>query len=449
MSTAITQYEGSSALAQWREPEEVLAHARKCAIALKGVLDLKPADKKVVFNNEEYLERDDWGTVANFYNCTAKSIETRPMHLGDVIGFEAVAVVIDKTTGVEIGRAESMCLSDEENWGKVPKYEWQDKTDENGKKIWNPNLRKGKGGYEATKVKIGEFQKPLFQLRSMAQTRAEAKALKSVFGWVVVLAGYRPTPAEELTGHEDFDGGQGRQSKPPVTQPTRASEKKTANQQTAQTTQAATQSATQGEQQQPAGDEVSGVIKEAVYGQNGIWKLTIGEKIVVVPADKTDADMVKGKFIKLRGSKRHSDKVGDYWALESLIELSDVQEGEPATEKKMDPETAALADELFGDKPAAGKEAVQGMIDKGELKPASQVTTTTKPGTIGTKRAKRLYAIAGQNKKTTGFTEENIHKVLAALPTPLEHLSDLEVSMYETFEKLCTGEEKWEEYLPE
>ena len=45
MSTAITQYEGSSALAQWREPEEVLAHARKCAIALKGVLDLKPADK--------------------------------------------------------------------------------------------------------------------------------------------------------------------------------------------------------------------------------------------------------------------------------------------------------------------------------------------------------------------------------------------------------------------
>jgi len=32
----------------------------------------------------------------------------------------------------------------------------------------------------------------------MAQTRAGAKALRNVLAWVVVLAGYRPTPAEEL-----------------------------------------------------------------------------------------------------------------------------------------------------------------------------------------------------------------------------------------------------------
>jgi hypothetical protein len=81
------------------------------------------------------------------------------------------------------------------------------------------------------------------------------------------------------------------------------------------------------------------------------------------------------------------------------------------------------------------------------LTPASQLPTTNKPGTIGNKRAKRLYAIAGQNKKATGFTDENIHKVLAALPNPLEHLSDLEVSMYEQFEKFCTGESDWTELL--
>jgi len=35
-------------------------------------------------------------------------------------------------------------------------------------------------------------------LSSMAQTRAGAKALRNRFAWVVVLAGYRPTPAEEM-----------------------------------------------------------------------------------------------------------------------------------------------------------------------------------------------------------------------------------------------------------
>src|SRR3990167_3037439 len=36
----------------------------------------------------------------------------------------------------------------------------------------------------------------------MAQTRACAKTLRNILGWVVVLAGYRPTPAEEMTGNE-------------------------------------------------------------------------------------------------------------------------------------------------------------------------------------------------------------------------------------------------------
>jgi len=32
----------------------------------------------------------------------------------------------------------------------------------------------------------------------MAQTRAGAKALRNVLAWVAVLAGYKPTPAEEI-----------------------------------------------------------------------------------------------------------------------------------------------------------------------------------------------------------------------------------------------------------
>jgi len=45
-------------------------------------------------------------------------------------------------------------------------------------------------------------RKPLFQLRSMSQTRASAKALRNCLAWVAVLAGYEPSVAEEMTGDE-------------------------------------------------------------------------------------------------------------------------------------------------------------------------------------------------------------------------------------------------------
>jgi hypothetical protein len=40
--------------------------------------------------------------------------------------------------------------------------------------------------------------KPEFQLASMAQTRACGKVLRLLLGWIVTLAGYEPTPAEEI-----------------------------------------------------------------------------------------------------------------------------------------------------------------------------------------------------------------------------------------------------------
>jgi hypothetical protein len=455
MSTAITHFEGTGVLAQWRDPEEVLAQAQKAAIALKKVLDLKA--NKVIFNNEIYLEREDWGTVGQFFGCGAKTLETRYVEYGGVHGWEAVAIVFDRSMN-EIGRAESMCLDDEPNWGDVPVYEWKDKLDADGKKIWNPNLRKGKGGYEAEKIQSGTSKKPMFQLRSMAATRAEAKALKGVFSWVVVLAGYKPTPAEELTGHEDF--GDPRPPKPPVTQPTRASDK---NKQQEVTGTPANQQGSEQAASNPSEKEISGIIEKAQVAKSGsMWITVKGEPLVVAVDEKNiDSDMVAGNFIKFRGLLKKTDKFksdpnpeGKFWSLLGLIELSKVQEGEvtQSDDGKLAPDASAVAAEMFGDKPAAGKEAVQGMIDKGQLTAASNLPATTKPGTIGKKRAQRLYAIAHQNLKTNGgLTEEKIRAVLAAFYPDGRaeyHLSDLEIGKYEEFEKFCTGEDRdWPELL--
>lgn len=138
-----------------RAPEIVLAEAKGAAKALSDVIVNKK--KPVIFNGEQYLEFEDWQTVGRFYGVTAKIVSTEFVDFGAASGFLARAVAL-RPDGMEISAAEAMCLNDEPNWSK----------------------------------------KPLFQLRSMAQTRACAKALRNVLAWVVVLAGYKATPAEEI-----------------------------------------------------------------------------------------------------------------------------------------------------------------------------------------------------------------------------------------------------------
>ena len=145
-------------LAIARDPQEVLDEAMRAAKLLTSVINQKA--HPVRFRGETYLEFEDWQTVGRFYGATVRIISTTFVTFGDVVGFEARAECVDQRTGNILSCAESMCLSDEDNWKN----------------------------------------KPLFQLRSMAQTRSGSKAFRNVFSWVVVLAGYKPTPAEEMEG---------------------------------------------------------------------------------------------------------------------------------------------------------------------------------------------------------------------------------------------------------
>jgi len=176
-----------------RDPNTVLNEAKKAAQALMTVVSQKK--NPVMMGGEQYLEFEDWQTVARFYGITAMVTRTEFLDYGGVKGFEAYADAV-RSDGVSISSANAMCLNDEEKWSTRTKYEWV----------------KGK------KEKVGEVAVPLFQLRSMAQTRACAKVLRNVLAWVVVLAGFRPNVAEEMTGDEepynDTTGG-----KPEVKQP--------------------------------------------------------------------------------------------------------------------------------------------------------------------------------------------------------------------------------------
>lgn len=188
-------------------PAAVLAEAHIAARALADVLASK--DKKVMMNGEQYLEFEDWQTLGRFYGITAKEDgDPEFVDLAGVLGFKVSAVAIDSNDRV-LSRATAYCLNDEEKWSTRAKYAWAYVlADGSGHSVedpgsdnitWVPNPDKpGRNRPLKEKVLVGEERVPLFQLSSMAQTRAGAKVLRNVLSWVVVLAGYRATPAEEL-----------------------------------------------------------------------------------------------------------------------------------------------------------------------------------------------------------------------------------------------------------
>lgn len=58
---------------------------------------------------------------------------------------------------------------------------------------------------------------PYYALKSMAQTRSQSRAFRSVLSWIITLAGFSPTPAEEMPK----DGFDSTPPTPPTAKPAR------------------------------------------------------------------------------------------------------------------------------------------------------------------------------------------------------------------------------------
>jgi len=158
--TAVVVPEQQPNLVLAGDPAQQVKYGQKAAKALMDVMRSKP--KKVMIQGKQYLEYEDWQTIARFFGATV-GIEWTNVLIrsnGDgkkaVAGYEAKANVL--LNGQIISSAEAMCMFKEKNWA----------------------------------------DRDEFMLRSMAQTRASAKALRNVFGWIPVLEGLGATPSEEM-----------------------------------------------------------------------------------------------------------------------------------------------------------------------------------------------------------------------------------------------------------
>jgi hypothetical protein len=138
------------------EPADIVKRASAVASSLKDVI----AKQGLISNisGKQYPKCEAWtlcGTMLGVFPvlCWSRPIED---------GWEA-RVEAKTRDGAIVGAAEAQCLRSERNWSN----------------------------------------RDDFALRSMAQTRATSKALRMPLGFIMSLAGYQVTPAEEMTHDDD------------------------------------------------------------------------------------------------------------------------------------------------------------------------------------------------------------------------------------------------------
>lgn len=147
------------------EPAEVVRRATEVADALSQVLRKKELTKRI--GAKEHVLVEGWTLCGTMLGVFPVCVWTRK--LDEPEGWEA-RVEARTLAGAVIGAAEAQCTRLENMWSH------------------NPTGRDGR------KVPARDD----YALRSMAQTRATAKALRQPLGFIVHLAGFEVTPPEEM-----------------------------------------------------------------------------------------------------------------------------------------------------------------------------------------------------------------------------------------------------------
>ena len=137
---------------QTQSPSDVIRRAKPIAKALAGIIN----EQKLytIINGKKYVQADGWATLGNMLGVIPRERESTKIENGYLAYVELV-----RTSDMQIiGGASAICTREEKNWHSRDEY----------------------------------------ALKSMATTRAMGKAYRLAFSWIINLAGYESTPAEEM-----------------------------------------------------------------------------------------------------------------------------------------------------------------------------------------------------------------------------------------------------------
>lgn len=142
-------------------PAGVIQRASGIATELKAIIDRQKLYSRIQGRN--FVRVEGWSTMGAMLGVLPREVSAQRLEDGS---YEAVVELIRVSDGAIIGRASAICGMDEK--------------DSKGRLTWG--------------------SRPEYARRSMAVTRATSKAYRLGFSWIMTLAGYEPTPAEEMTG---------------------------------------------------------------------------------------------------------------------------------------------------------------------------------------------------------------------------------------------------------
>lgn len=134
------------------DPAVALDRAVNVANVLKKLIVSQGYAKKLGRGDRAFVEVAGWQALGGFLDTFAQVEWSRPIERG----FESRVVLIRR--GQVVGAGEAICTRDERNWSS----------------------------------------RDDFAIKSMSQTRAAGKAFRLTFGWLMTIAGYESTPAEEM-----------------------------------------------------------------------------------------------------------------------------------------------------------------------------------------------------------------------------------------------------------
>jgi hypothetical protein len=140
-------------------PKQLVEVATEAANALASVIESRKLYSNI--QGKKFVKCEGWTTLAAMLGVTPHEISVTEVEGA----FTATVELRRLTDGQPVSRASAECGPDETTWKSRPRY----------------------------------------ARRSMALTRATAKACRLAFSWIMALSGYEVTPAEEIP-HEDGGG---------------------------------------------------------------------------------------------------------------------------------------------------------------------------------------------------------------------------------------------------
>lgn len=142
-------------------PTALVAGATQISDQLAKIIRDKKLANKI--QGKEYVRVEGWTTLAALLGVIAREDKCEQQDDGSFI---ATVSLVRMSDGNVISTASAECGMDEPKWANGPRY----------------------------------------ARRSMAITRATGKAARLAFSWIMALAGFQPTPAEEMDGISVADG---------------------------------------------------------------------------------------------------------------------------------------------------------------------------------------------------------------------------------------------------